>query len=149
MRPVIVLAGVLVWLAATTPASTGADPAGPGVAIQTPRVNPDTWQIPPGATEETNPIAPGDLVLARGRDIYRRSCQRCHGPDGRGDGPDADPDFRPGDLSDQARAAKNPDGVLFYKIWNGRRKPRMPAFKTDLSKEDVWTVVHYVKTLRE
>ena len=37
---------------------------------------------------------------------------------------------------------------MFYKIWNGRRDPKMPAFKTDISREDVWTVIQYVKTLR-
>jgi len=31
----------------------------------------------------------------------------------------------------------NPDGVLFYKIWNGRTQPTMPAYKDRLSKDDV------------
>jgi CubicO group peptidase (beta-lactamase class C family) len=30
---------------------------------------------------------------------------------------------------------------MFYKIWNGRSKPKMPPFKTDISREDVWTVI--------
>ena len=37
---------------------------------------------------------------------------------------------------------------MFYKIWNGRAKPRMPAMKADLGRVDVWLVIHYVKTLR-
>jgi hypothetical protein len=38
--------------------------------------------------------------------------------------------------------------VVFYKIWNGRAKPKMPAMETDVSRADVWKIVHYLKTLR-
>ena len=61
----------------------------------------------------------------------------------------ARPDHPPSDLTDGTRAARNPDGVMFYKIWNGRVRPKMPAFKTDVSREDVWTVIQYIKTLRK
>jgi mono/diheme cytochrome c family protein len=93
-------------------------------------------------------MAADPAVLSRGRAIYVSRCRRCHGPVGQGDGPDADPDHPPGNLTDSSRAARNPDGVLFYKVWHGRQSPKMPAFKTELTREDVWAVVHYVKTLR-
>jgi mono/diheme cytochrome c family protein len=109
----------------------------------------DRWQIPATASTEVNPVAVSDAVLAKGKQLYKSKCQRCHGPLGVGDGPDADPDAKPDDLTDSSRAARNPDGVLFYKMWNGRGKPKMPAFSTDLSREEVWTLVHYVKTLRK
>jgi len=39
---------------------------------------------------------------------------------------------------------------MFYKIWNGRESPKMPSFRKEgLSKEDVWTVIHFVKTFRK
>jgi mono/diheme cytochrome c family protein len=110
---------------------------------------PDSWQIPPGAAEEKNPVEASQAVLAKGKQIYEAKCQRCHGPEGLGDGPDADPDHMPGDLSDGSRAPQNPDGVMFYKIWNGRSKPKMPGFSSELSREEVWTLIHYVKTLRK
>jgi len=47
-----------------------------------------------------------------------------------------------------ARAARNTDGTVFYKIWNGRATPKMPAFSEQLSKEQAWTIVAYVQTLR-
>ena len=106
------------------------------------------WQIPDGAETERNPLSADPAVLARGQSLYRSKCQRCHGPEGRGNGPDGDPNRPPADLTDARRAARNPDGVMFYKIWNGRAKPRMPAMKTDMGRMDVWTVIHYVKTLR-
>ena len=108
----------------------------------------DSWQIPDGAVTERNPVPISPAVLARGQGLYRSKCQGCHGLRGRGDGPDADPHHAPGDLTDATRASLNPDGVMFYKLWNGRAKPKMPAMKTDIARIDVWTVIHYVKTLR-
>lgn len=118
---------------------------GIGAAAQRPA---DGWQLPPNAEAEANPLPATDDVLERGRRIYRSNCGRCHGPLGKGDGPDADPDRKPGNLSDPARASRNPDGIIFYKVWNGRRSPNMPAFSAELERDDVWAVVHYVKTLR-
>ena len=48
--------------------------------------------------------------------------------------------------------SENPEGVLFYKVWNGHApkavsKGEMPAFNVQLPKEDVWRAVEYVKTL--
>lgn len=109
----------------------------------------DGWQIPPNAQAETSPVSATPDALARGRELYRGKCARCHGPGGKGDGADADPDRKPADLTDSSRAPRNPDGVMFYKVWNGRKEPKMPAFKTELSKTEVWTVIHFVKTFRE
>jgi mono/diheme cytochrome c family protein len=107
------------------------------------------WTIPAGASQEPNPIASSPDILAKGKALFDKKCQRCHGKEGRGDGPDADSDMPPGDLTDASRANRNPDGVMFYKVWNGRKSPKMPAFKTELSKEEVWTVVTFAKTLRK
>jgi mono/diheme cytochrome c family protein len=108
------------------------------------------WTIPPTASQEPNPIAPSPAVLARGRKIFESKCQRCHGRDGRGHGPEAEADHPAGNLTDPLRAAFNPDGVMFYKIWNGRESPKMPAFKNELmSREEVWTVITFVKTFRK
>ena len=108
----------------------------------------DGWQIPRDAASEVSPLPETAARIARGREIYEDKCRRCHGTTGAGNGPDADPDDPPGDLTDGSRAARNPDGVMFYKIWNGRDDPKMPAFKTDISPEEVWTVIQFVKTLR-
>ena len=102
-----------------------------------------------GAAAERNPVPVNDALLARGQNLYKAKCQRCHGADGAGHGPEADPDHPAGDLTDGRAALRNPDGVMFYKIWNGRAKPKMPAMKTDMTRTDVWTVIHYVKTLRK
>jgi mono/diheme cytochrome c family protein len=106
------------------------------------------WRIPGGAAAEPNPEPIDAAAIDRGRRVYREKCQRCHGADGRGRGPDADLDHPPADLTDGRRASRNPDGVMFYKIWNGRSNPKMPAMNGEVSRDDVWRVIHYVKTLR-
>jgi mono/diheme cytochrome c family protein len=114
-------------------------------------VDPDGWQIPQAAAEEKNPVPASAEAVEQGRQIYRENCQKCHGPKGKGDGPDGDPDHRPSDLSNASRLAPtlNPDGVIFYKVWNGRKQPRMPAHKDRLTRQQVWTLIHYVRTLSQ
>lgn len=107
------------------------------------------WQIPQAGRDESSPLKPTADVLKKGKSVFGSRCQKCHGPEGKGNGPDSDPDEPAADLTDASRAAVNPDGVLFYKIWNGRKSPKMPAFKTDLSKDEVWSAVEYIKTLRK
>jgi mono/diheme cytochrome c family protein len=108
------------------------------------------WQLPPDADTKKNPLPVDAKLIATGKAIYKENCQKCHGPSGRGDGPDADPDAAEDmDLTRAARAARNPDGVVFYKAWNGRKKPKMPAFKDELTEPQLWAVVAYVQTLRK
>ena len=108
------------------------------------------WQLPPDAETTISPLTVDEKVLAAGRAIFRDKCQRCHGPAGRGDGPDADPDVREDmDLTNPKRADQNPDGVIYYKVSNGRRRPKMPTFKEELKPEQIWSAVAYVQTLRK
>ena len=123
--------------------------AGAASVMTQTRAGSDGWHIPEGATTEINTEPNNPTVIARGQHLYKAKCQRCHGVDGSGHGPDADPGHPPADLTDARRAFRNPDGVMFYKIWNGRAKPKMPPMKTDIARIDVWRVIHYVKTLRK
>ena len=108
------------------------------------------WTLPPEAQTTKNPLTVDPKLLATGKSIFKEKCQKCHGASGKGDGPDADPDAQEDmDLTRADRASKNPDGVIFYKIFNGRKKPKMPAQKDDLTKEQIWSVVAYVQTLRK
>ena len=88
-------------------------------------------------------------MVANGKKLFASKCQRCHGANAKGDGPDGDPEHQDDmDLTVKSRAARNPDGVVFYKIWNGRTTPKMPAFSEQLTKEQAWALVAYVQTLR-
>ena len=119
-------------------------------AAQEQASNPNGWQLPPTANDEKNPFAGDAKAVAAGKELFLKNCKRCHGPGGLGDGPDADPDTAQDmDLTVAKRASRNPDGVVFYKLWNGRKKPKMPAFKNEgLTKDQAWQIVAFVQTLR-
>jgi len=114
-----------------------------------PRPNANGWNLPANAADEKNPFSGDPKAIATGKTLFKKQCERCHGPGGKGDGPDADPDVQEDmDLTVARRAARNPDGVVFYKMWNGRSKPKMPSVKDDITKEQAWQIVSYVQTLR-
>jgi mono/diheme cytochrome c family protein len=109
------------------------------------------WTVPANARTEKSPFAGSADAVRKGKSIFQGRCQRCHGSEGKGNGPEADPKTPPANLT-EIKADLNPEGVLFYKVWNGHQprgdsKGSMPAFKVQLVKEDVWRVVEYVKTL--
>ena len=110
---------------------------------------PTRWTVPAGGADEKNPLPVNDATLAGGKKLFAAKCQRCHGPAGKGDGPDADAKYAPTmDLTSAARAARNSDGTVFYKIWNGRSNPKMPVFSEELTKEQAWALVAYAQSLR-
>lgn len=101
------------------------------------------WTIPPDAANEKNPLPASPKVIEEGKDQYGLHCEKCHGKKGLGDGPDVDRKdrkHRPANLA----MSGNPDGVMFYKIWNGRHDPHMPAFKSEMTREEVWQTIAYI-----
>ena len=109
------------------------------------------WFIPDGARDEKSPLSSVAGSATRGKTIFASNCVRCHGAEGKGNGPDSD---HASDLTDQLRDTINPEGVLFYKVWNGHaiqlrtQVDDMPAFDGKLSRDEVWAVVEYLKVLR-
>ena len=105
------------------------------------------WTIPEGASTEQSPLSPTPDVLKKGAALYNSFCAGCHGPKGLGDGPYVDRKDtanRPANLA----LSENLEGVVFYKIWNGRSAPKMPAFKRQLTRDDAWALAAYVISLR-
>ncbi len=108
------------------------------------------WTIPADGAAEKNPLPVNAATLAGGKKLFAAKCERCHGTAGKGDGPDADAKYAADmDLTNPARAARNSDGTVFYKVWNGRSNPKMPAFSEDTTKEQVWAIVAYVQSWRK
>ena len=135
---VVVACGIVIGTSQVTAAASGQTGSGTG------------WQLPPDADTKKSPLQVDAKVLATGRAVFKDKCVKCHGPGGLGDGPDADPEHREDmDLTNPKRADRNADGVVFYKVWNGRRRPKMPAFKEEISEQQAWSVVAYVQTLRK
>jgi mono/diheme cytochrome c family protein len=104
--------------------------------------------VPPTAKEEKSPLKPSPALAKQGRAIFTANCQKCHGPQAKGDGPDSDPQSPAADLTDEFRYELNPEGVLFHKVLDGH-PPQMPAFKSQLSANQIWQVVEYLKSIRK
>lgn len=112
-------------------------------AAQTSR--PGEWVVPERRARRPNPVEPSAQVLTRGRDLYKRECETCHGRAGQGDGPKArELEAKVSDLTEES-VQQQSDGALFYKITEGRGD--MPNNKTNVSEEERWMIVHYLRTL--
>jgi copper transport protein len=106
---------------------------------------------PATATREVtsaNPIPADAASIARGQDVFTANCAQCHGPGGKGDGPaGAGLATPPADLtSSHARAHLDQD--FFYWIVNGIRGSAMPAFGGQLTDNQIWDVINYLRTLQ-
>jgi|WetSurMetagenome_2_1015567.scaffolds.fasta_scaffold75142_2 mono/diheme cytochrome c family protein len=103
------------------------------------------WVAPPTADKKINPVAVNAQSIAAGKALFTKSCESCHGKKGKGDGPKSvDIDKKVGDYT-TADFAKQSDGAIFWKITEGR-KP-MPSMKTELTDEQRWQLVIYVREL--
>jgi mono/diheme cytochrome c family protein len=94
-----------------------------------------------------NPVPRTAESIARGRLLFQQQCAICHGERGAGDGPvAASLSSKPEDLGKIARPPIFPDGIVVYRISNG--KNLMPAFKTTLSETQLWELLNFIRSLR-
>lgn len=98
------------------------------------------------AAEDNNPIPSSASVVAKGKELYTAMCQHCHGEQGDGQGPMVKSGAYSGvpNYKDADRASKS-DGQWFYSIYYG--KGMMGSHRSLLSKEEIWSVIHYVRTI--
>ncbi len=95
-------------------------------------------------------------TIARGRELYfQKECWKCHGETGEGDGPSSY------DLEDEweipiqaynfTRQDKFKGGStsqdIYLRFTTGVNGTPMPSFANELSDEDRWCMVHFVKSL--
>lgn len=93
-----------------------------------------------------NPVSASPEVIAQGQTLYNINCTPCHGDAGKGDGTlVADGKFPPPPAYDSDRIKTTPDGKLFYSIRYG--KNLMGAYGTVLNPEQIWKVIHYIRTV--
>lgn len=97
--------------------------------------------------ELINPLPADDpRVPARGAKLYVAFCQPCHGAGGRGDGPIAQRGFPPPPSLLAERALTMPDGQVYHVLTFGQQN--MPAYAAQLSEEDRWLLVRYLRVLQ-
>jgi len=93
-----------------------------------------------------NPIPATEASVAQGRQVYAPNCASCHGASGRGDGP-AGVMLRPRPADFRLHmAAGHTDAELFDWIAQGVDGTGMPAFRGNLTDEEIWNVVNYIRS---
>ena len=98
------------------------------------------------AASLVNPLPSSPQVLAAGKKIFHNRCELCHGALGNGV-PTLTAAYgaKPADLlSERIRAY--PDGKIFWVITMG--KNAMPSHAADLTVDQRWAIVHYVRALQ-
>jgi mono/diheme cytochrome c family protein len=93
-----------------------------------------------------NPFPPTAASIAAGQRLYAQRCVPCHGPAGRGDGPLA-PGLRPPPADLVQHVPLHADSDLFTTIHDGIAGTAMAPFGGQMTVEEIWHTMNYLKTL--
>ena len=95
--------------------------------------------------------------IQHGKELFQKlECWKCHGNEGRGDGPSAstltdsnDQPIRPYNFTSDNRSKCGSTNKDLYKIFmSGLDGTPMPSFADVIKPEDAWDLVHYLRTLQ-
>jgi len=95
--------------------------------------------------------------IKHGGELFQKlECWKCHGQEGRGDGPSAatltdsnDQPIRPYNFTTDNRSKCGRTNADLYKIFmTGLDGTPMPSFADVVKPEDAWDLVHYLRTLQ-
>jgi mono/diheme cytochrome c family protein len=110
----------------------------------------DPIQVPP------EPKLTVESIKHGGELFQKLECWKCHGQEGRGDGPSAstltdsnDQPIRPYNFTSDNRSKCGRTNADLYKIFmTGLDGTPMPSFGDVIKPEDAWDLVHYLRTLQ-
>lgn len=119
----------------------------------------DRWKTDKSGTPISVPPEPAPSVqsIQHGKELFTKlECWKCHGPEGRGDGPSAstltdsnDEPIRPYNFAAGSRFKCGSTNQDLYKIFmTGLDGTPMPSFADVIKPEDAWDLVHYLRTLQ-
>jgi len=117
------------------------------------------WKTQKAGTPITIPPEPPQTIesVLHGRQLFDQlQCWKCHGPEGRGDGPSAPTltddkgnPIKPYDFHDGTRFRCGTTNRDLYKIFmTGLDGTPMPSFADILKPNDAWDLVHFLRTLQ-
>jgi mono/diheme cytochrome c family protein len=117
------------------------------------------WKTEKAGTPITVPPEPALTVesIKHGQQLFQKlECWKCHGQEGRGDGPSAstltdsnDQPIRPYNFAAGSRFKCGATNSDLYKIFiTGVDGTPMPSFADVIKPEDAWDLVHYLRTLQ-
>jgi mono/diheme cytochrome c family protein len=95
--------------------------------------------------------------IQHGHDLFQKlECWKCHGPEGRGDGPSAatltdsnDQPIRPYNFAEGSRFKCGSTNQDIYRIFiTGVDGTPMPSFADVIQPNDAWDLVHFLRTLQ-
>jgi copper transport protein len=95
-----------------------------------------------------NPVDATDESVAAGKMLFQQNCVVCHGPEGRGDGPQA-ASLDPSPTDFRLHLPLHTDPQFFAFIANGYPGSAMPAWRDDFSDEEIWNIVNYLRTFSD
>lgn len=97
--------------------------------------------------ELVNPLGPGnENSMQRGAKVFANFCAVCHGLDAAGKGPVAQRGFPPPPSLLLPHALQMKDGQIFHILTYGQNN--MPSYASQLSPDDRWNVITYVRSLQ-
>jgi mono/diheme cytochrome c family protein len=119
----------------------------------------ERWKAEKAGAEITVPAEPALTVqgIQHGKELFTKlECWKCHGPEGRGDGPSSstltdsnDQPIRPYNFAAGSRFKCGTTNQDLYKIFmTGLDGTPMPSFADVIKPEDAWDLVHYLRTLQ-
>jgi mono/diheme cytochrome c family protein len=95
-----------------------------------------------------NPVPSSPESIKAGQASYQKNCRFCHGTAGLGDGPSAQKDSHPSNLTDKEWTRGATDGEIFVVLRDGAApKFEMKGFKGRMTDTEMWNVVNYVRSL--
>jgi mono/diheme cytochrome c family protein len=106
------------------------------------------YGVPKDYSGAKSTILADGTSVSDGGQLYETHCASCHGIDGMGDGdPGKALSPSPALLAYMIRRPISVDEYLLWSIADGgaQFKSKMPAFKDNLSRDDVWRVVAYMR----
>lgn len=95
--------------------------------------------------ELKNPLPDSTEVIAHGEFIFTNVCFTCHGTEAAGDGPLTKLFPKPPSLMTQ-KVRDWSDGRIFHVPMRGQNS--MPAQTSVVSQKDIWSVIHYIRTMQ-
>lgn len=93
-----------------------------------------------------DPVPPTEASLQKGEKLFQNNCSPCHGMGGKGDGPVIKRGFYPVDLTASQTQART-DGYIYAYIRYGG-KILMPSYRDNVSSDEAWSIVNYVRKLQ-
>jgi len=97
--------------------------------------------------ELKSPLYSGNVrARERGAFVFSNFCAVCHGAGGAGNGPVAQRGYPPPPSLLAEHALKMKDGQIFHVLTYGQNN--MPSYASQLSREDRWNVILYLRTMQ-